>query len=101
MSHLLLNETASTSSGKSTLFFKELCEVFVSENIPLGNLNNTKLHDFLERHTGHAIRDESTLRKNYLIKCYEDTVNRILECVNGKKKIMYQLARLLIQRDVM
>ena len=59
--------------------------MFVSVNIPLGKLNNTKLHDFLERHTDHAIPDESTLRKNYLIKCYEDTLNRILECVNGKK----------------
>ena len=32
VSQLLLKETASTSSGKSSLFFKELCEGFVSAN---------------------------------------------------------------------
>lgn len=85
VSQLLLKQTASTSNSKSSLIFKELCEVFVSANIPLGKLNNSKLRDFLERHTGHTLPDESTLRKNYLIKCYEDTLNHIRECVNGKK----------------
>ena len=72
---------------ESHLCFLNNCEVFVRANIPLGKLNNTKLHDFLERHTGHAIPDESTLRKNSLVKSYEDTLNRIRECVNGKKKL--------------
>ena len=85
MSQLLLKETASTTSGNSSLFFKQLCEVFFSANILLGKLNNTKVYDFLERHTGHTIPDESTLCKNYLIKYYEETLNQILECVNGKK----------------
>lgn len=29
------------------------------------------------RHTGHSIAEESTLCKNYISPCYEDTVSRI------------------------
>ncbi|PSN30719.1 hypothetical protein C0J52_22188 [Blattella germanica] len=85
VSQLLLKQTASTSNSKSSLFFKESCEVFVSANNPLGKLNNSKLRNFLECHTGHTIPDESTMHKNYLIKCYEDTLNHIHQYVNGKK----------------
>lgn len=80
----LLPSVASTS-GKSSQFSKELCDVFVSANIPLFKLNNPKLRGFLEKHTNQEIPDESTLRKNYLPQCYEETLNKIRCGTRGKK----------------
>jgi hypothetical protein len=40
----------------------------------------------LEKYTTHPIPTESSLRKNYLASCYEDTINRIRNSV-GKNKI--------------
>lgn len=82
---VLLAQSASTSKGSSSKFYKELCEVLVSANIPLCKLNNFKLRDFLGRYTGHSIPDESTLRKNYIPQCYEETIRKIRERVCGKK----------------
>jgi len=62
-----------------------LYEVLVSANIPLWKLSNVKLRDFLERHAGHSIPDKSTLRKNYIPQCYDDTIRIIREGVRGKK----------------
>jgi hypothetical protein len=39
----------------------------------------------LEKYTTHPIPTESTLRKNYLASCYEDTINKIRKSV-GKNK---------------
>jgi hypothetical protein len=83
-SQLLLAQSASTSKSKSSEFYKGLSEVLVSENIPIWKLINLKLGDFLERHTGHSIPDESTRRKNYTQQCYGDTIRRIRERVRRK-----------------
>ena len=40
----------------------------------------------MEKYTTHPIPTESTLRKNYLSSCYEDTINKIRKSV-GKNKI--------------
>lgn len=82
---VLLAQSASTSKGSFSKFYKELCEVLVSANIHLCKLNNFKLRDFLGRYTGHNILDESTLRKNYIPQCYEETIRKIRERVCGKK----------------
>lgn len=84
-SQMLLAQNASTSKGTSSKFYQDLCEVLVSANIPIWKLNNRKLRDFLERHTGHSIPDESTLRKNYIPHCYDETMRRIRQQVSGKK----------------
>ena len=80
---LLLQETASMDN-KSSDFHINFCEVLVSVNIPYSKLNNAKLKSFLELHFGRPIPDESTLRKNYLPKCYDDTISNIRGKVHGK-----------------
>ena len=40
----------------------------------------------MEKYTTHPILTESTLIKNYLASCYEDTINKIRNTV-GKNKI--------------
>lgn len=66
-------------------FFTDLCEALISADIPLAKLNNTKFKEFLEKYTGKTVPDSSTLRKNYVGKCYEKTMEEIIAKVNGKK----------------
>ena len=43
------------------------------------------MKSFLELHFGHPIPDESTLRKNYLSQCYNNTISKIRGQVHRKK----------------
>ena len=82
---LLLQETASMKDNKLSDFHKNFCEALVSANTPFSALNNAELKSFLELHFGRPIPDESTLRKNYLSRCYDDTISKIRGQVHGKK----------------
>lgn len=48
-------------------------------------MNNNKFKSFLELHIRRPIPDESTLRKNYLSQCYDNTIKMIRRKVQGKK----------------
>lgn len=86
---LLLEKWSATSSSSSgnteTGFYKDLCHMMVSSNIPLNKLQNQYFRQFLEKYTSHPIPDESTLRKNYLSKCYEDMLNKIRNSIADNK----------------
>lgn len=58
-------------------FNEDICQAFISANIPLFKLQNPSLRAFLEKYTKRHIPDESTLRKNYVKKCYSETMNNI------------------------
>jgi hypothetical protein len=58
----------------------------VSSNIPLHEVEAARFRKFFEKYTNHPIPTKSTLRKNYLASCYEDTINKISNSV-GKNKI--------------
>jgi len=60
--------------------------MMVSSNIPLHKVEAASFRKFLEKYTTHSTPTESTLRKNYLASCYEDTINKIRNSV-GKNKI--------------
>lgn len=81
--HQMLLGQACSSSGSP--FFEELCEAFICADIPLNKVNNPKLRAFLEKHTGKPIPDSSTLRKNYVSRCYQRTMQEIRQKVSGKK----------------
>jgi hypothetical protein len=49
----------------------------VSADIPLFKINNSKVRNFLPKYTQTDPPDESTLRKNYMPKCHEETLNKI------------------------
>jgi hypothetical protein len=72
---MFLQQCSSGGGNKSSDFFRNLCDALVSANIPFWALNNEKLKRFLEVNCGRSIPDESTLRKNYLSKCYNSTVH--------------------------
>jgi hypothetical protein len=67
-------------------FSKDVCKMMVSSNIPLHKVEAASFRNFLEKYTTHPIPTEYTLRKNYLVSCYEDTNNKIRNNV-GKNKI--------------
>jgi hypothetical protein len=48
-------------------------------------LNNEKLTIFLEVNCGRSNPSESTLRKNYLSKCYNNILEMIRNKAHGKK----------------
>jgi len=85
---LLFEKSHSSSStlDKACEFSKELCKMMVSSNIPLHKVEAASFRKFLEKYTTYPIPTESTLRKDYLASCYEDTINKIRNIV-GKNKI--------------
>jgi hypothetical protein len=84
---LVFEKSHSSSSilGSACEFSKDLCEMMVLSNIPLHKVEAAIFRKFLEKYTIHPIPTESTLRKNYLASCYEDTINKIRKSV-GKTK---------------
>lgn len=59
--------------------------MMASANIPFSKLNNPCFRGFLEKYTTCNIPDESTLRKLYLPRCYDDKLNKIKQSVQGNK----------------
>jgi len=85
---LLFEKSHSSSSilGSAYEFFKDLCKMMVSSNLPLHKTEVASFHKFLEKYTTVPIPTESMLRKNCLASCCDDTINKIRNSV-GKNKI--------------
>jgi len=49
----------------------------MSANIPLKKIKNVEFKSFLEKYTNEVIPDETTLRKNYLNNCFEETLTKM------------------------
>lgn len=64
-------------------FNKDLCYAMVSSNIPLNKLQSLPFKSFLQKYIKLTIPDESTLRKNYLLPCYEMTISKIREQIGN------------------
>lgn len=54
-----------------------ISQAFVGSNIPLSKLKNPTLKRFLEQYTSQRVPDESTIRKNYVERCYDETIESI------------------------
>jgi len=61
-----------------------MCRTFLGINIHFQKINNTIFRSFLTNYTSYIL-NESTLRKNYLTDCYEETINNIRNNVIRKK----------------
>jgi len=73
------------SNTKMSSFNLDLCRALTLANIPLNKINNVVFRNFLEMYTGKEISNESTMRKNYLSECYQETMIKIRSNVTGKK----------------
>ncbi|XP_033245103.1 uncharacterized protein LOC117187204 [Drosophila miranda] len=86
------NENAPTSSNTSSSFsdnsndeFKmDLCTALIAANIPWNVLSNGTFNNFLKKYTGQQIPDESTLKKNYLDKTYQQSIQKIRESIKDE-----------------
>ena len=58
-------------------FNMDLCDTFVSCDIPLFKVNHVKMKNFFKKHFQINLPDESTLRKNYLTKIYDRSISEI------------------------
>uniref|UniRef100_A0A2S2R2X5 DUF659 domain-containing protein n=2 Tax=Sipha flava TaxID=143950 RepID=A0A2S2R2X5_9HEMI len=67
-------------------FNYDLCNALVAANIPMNKLNNDVFRSFLSKYCNKNIPCESTLRKGYFDKCYEEVLLKIREAV-GEHKI--------------
>jgi hypothetical protein len=61
-------------------------QAFVFADILLFEINSPEVKNFLLKYTQTDRKDETTLRKNYLPKCYEETWNKI-RVLCGKENI--------------
>jgi hypothetical protein len=64
----------------------DLCKAFVSTDIPLFKINNPEVRNYLMKYTETDPRNESTLKRKYLPKCYEETLDKSL-VLCGKENI--------------
>jgi hypothetical protein len=68
-------------SKKESDFSMDLCRMFVESGIPLAKVSHPAVRSFLEKHTKQDVPDESTLRKTYLPKVYNEHILRIREAI--------------------
>lgn len=66
------------------IFYEDLCNAFVSANIPLTKLNNTIFKNFLCKYTKRKIPDESTIRKHYIQNQYDKAMTAIKTKISSK-----------------
>lgn len=71
--------TQPTSSNLSSNFYADLTRAFVAANIPWNAIENPVLRQFLQKYCKQNIPSESTLRKNYLDRIYNETLASIRE----------------------
>ena len=72
------------ASGKQSQFSIELCDAFLSADIPLHKLEHAKIEKFLEKWCRQDIPSATTLRKNYLEPVYENKIDAIRSSVAGR-----------------
>lgn len=67
-----------------TDFYFDLALMMICANIPWSKLNNIHFKSFLQKYcVGQHIPDESTLRKEFLTKVYEQTVENMRNYLQG------------------
>ncbi|XP_076043866.1 uncharacterized protein LOC143026958 [Oratosquilla oratoria] len=81
---LLTNHSNPPISRKKS-FNEELCNMFVSADIPLHKLNNPIVKKFLAKHSGNVIPDQTTMRKYYLSEIYREKISALRRKVSTHK----------------
>lgn len=82
--------TESNASSNSTCttqkeFYHDLCKMLVAANIPISKVENTHFISFMQKYVKKELPSQSTLRKYYLPKCYDDVISRIRQNVGDNK----------------
>lgn len=80
-------ESESQNSGRiaQKKFTNDLCEAFLAANIPFNKLSNVVFKQFLNNYTGMAVPDQSTIRKYYVQRVYDDKMEELRKKAEGQK----------------
>lgn len=62
-----------------------MCNAFVATNIPMNKSNNDVFRSFLSKYCNKIIPCESTLRKEYFGKRYEEILSKIRDAIDEQK----------------
>lgn len=83
--HVKTKKHMGNVSGTSNKnFFDDLCETFVSANIPFTKINNPVFKKIIKKYTGRDLPDESTIRKYYVQGQYDKTITTIKSKLSDK-----------------
>ncbi|PSN34280.1 hypothetical protein C0J52_22127, partial [Blattella germanica] len=63
--------------SKVSEFSYDLCQAFLSADIPLHKINNPTLKYFLAKYTRQHVPEETTLRKTYVGRCYNNVLSKL------------------------
>lgn len=85
---LLTQNNLNEQTREKNEFYYDLCQALVASNIPFVKLENSGFKGFLEKYCKKNVPNESTLRKNYLPKCYEK-VSRFMSL--GHEKFCFKI----------
>jgi len=73
-----------TDTPNRSEYFLDLTRTFLSCNIRLNELESSMFRKFLEKFTNKQTPDCSTLRKNYVNICYDETIQMVRSYVENK-----------------
>lgn len=76
------DEPSAGLSSRERQFSMDLCRALVKSNIPLHKVQNKSFKDFLEKYCKEFVPDHSTLRKTYLKKLYDETIENIRRSIS-------------------
>jgi hypothetical protein len=82
---LLLENPETSTSSQTSQFYRDLCEMLISANVPLNKVSNKQFINCMGKYTNRSLPTESTLRKNYLSSFYEDAVRRVRNIIGDNK----------------
>ena len=68
---LFERQTLLSNCPQTNYFAIDLCNAFLSANIPIEKIGNTQLKTFLEKYTKNVIPTPSNIRNNYITSSYE------------------------------
>lgn len=68
----MITTFSSNNENETKQFYYDISAAFIAANIPMKKLNNKILSAVLEKYCKKKMPEESTLRKNYLPKIYDD-----------------------------
>jgi hypothetical protein len=67
----------SEAIGKNKEFCMDLAGMLVSADIPAAKLDNPSVREFFSKYCKHELPSESTIRKNYIPKLYEEQMEEM------------------------
>ena len=78
-------ENASEQEAARKKFNDDLCNMYISANIPFNKLSNEAVKNFMKMHTPFHAPCEATIRLNYLPSQYNETISSIESTLRDKR----------------